>query len=156
MRCNTPCSAASKETVAPTSMRRLRFLLAALAFALAGTLGAPLADAQTSEEANSLPCPSQPLGTLMEHGLALNETRQFGNSGMMVRLTRLYDEGGFYADLFLPTVTLRNVRFYGLTNTYDGPIIRRSLCGSTYEIRSSWGHPYLNNMITIAAIPAGF
>ena len=74
---NTLRPAFPKETLALTRMRRLRFLLAALTFALTGSLVAPSVDAAPTVEANTLPCPIQPPARQMAKQLDLNETKKF-------------------------------------------------------------------------------
>ena len=74
---NTLRPAFPKETLALTSMRRLRFLLAALTFVLTGSLVAPSVGAAFTVEANSLQCPTQPPARQMAKQLDLNETKKF-------------------------------------------------------------------------------
>ena len=142
-----------KETLALTSMRRLRFLLAALTFVLTGSLVAPSVGAAFTVEANSLQCPTQPPGRLYANHLGLDQTTKLGDSGMMVRVSSL-DEyyRGFIVDFFLPTATLRGVSFVR-DAANEMPVYRVPLCGSIYELRGSGGGRYDNPQVGIEVFP---
>jgi hypothetical protein len=106
-----------------------------------------------SVESNTLACPARPeMARFEAFPLQVGEIVQFGQSGMYVRVTQDFDDdaGGFAVDLMLPGATIRGLPFRGPpVDAYRGPSHRLQLCGATYVVGSSWGHPYFGRDVEI-------
>lgn len=136
----------------------VKMAIAAALIALSSTARAE------SVEANTVACPNwvgQPVRALFDQ-LQLGITKIDQPTGMAVKITRTYDgeprpyhtgAQGFVANILLPTITIRDVLFSGSqTDGYSGPIRRYRACGVVFVVSSQWGHPYIQNGITIEVL----